>query len=417
MTGVRTVTGLLVFCFLLLLLPPINAQIASPPLFRIVQNGRYRYIDNTGKVIVQPQFVWESEFRDGYADVYVCGRMVSIDEKGNLLPHVQQAKLEARKVGDKFGFVDAAGELKVSAKYDEARWFSEGLAAVRVGKKWGYIDESGGTAIAFQFAEASEFKDGRASVAFGELRRTGGIQEIALNEDSHGLIDGRGRVTVKGLDRTGGISEGRLAAEKDDRWGYLGLDGTVVIPFAYEEAHSFTDGLAAVQKQGKRGYIDQSGEVVIPFMYEDADNFSEGLALVKKDGKSGYIDKKGDVVIPFQFDDAKKFQTGLAAVTRGDESGFIEKSGSFAFRLAFDYASAFRDSRDLSRFWTKDERFGYVDHFGRVVWESAEPETLEPMVFPPWLQEKREESCVGVAHDLRKKVANFPPGEYRGELY
>lgn len=186
----------------------------------------------------------------------------------------------------------------------------------------------------------------------------------------------------------------------------------------YEEAHSFTDGLAAVQKQGKWGYIDQNGKVVIPFTYEEeADNFSEGLALVKKDGKSGYIDKKGDVVIPFQFDGANKFRTGLAAVNRGEESGFIGKSGKFAFKLAFDYASDFRDSRDLSQFWTKDERFGYVDHFGKVVWESERPEILESMVFPPWLREKREESRVGIADDLRKKVADFPPGEYRGELY
>lgn len=195
----------------------MNAQTASPPLFRIVQNGTYGYINNTGKVKVGPQFVWESEFRDGYRDVYVCGRIVSIDEKGNLLPRVQRAKLEARRVGDKFGFVDAAGELKVPAKYDEARWFSEGLAAVRVGNKWGYIDEAGHTAIAFLYADAMDFKHGRAEVTFGELRRTGGIQEIALNQDSHGLIDTGGRVIVKGLECMGGISEGRLAAEKDDR--------------------------------------------------------------------------------------------------------------------------------------------------------------------------------------------------------
>src|SRR5262245_6233806 len=102
---------------------------ASPPLFRIEQNGRYGYIDNTGRVVVEPQFVFGSEFKGDFAQVYVCGRMVSMDAKGNLLPHVR-AKLEARKIGDKFGFVDASGQLIIPAQYDEARWFSEGLAAV-----------------------------------------------------------------------------------------------------------------------------------------------------------------------------------------------------------------------------------------------------------------------------------------------
>jgi hypothetical protein len=386
----------------------MSGQTVSPPLFRIAQNGRYGYIDNTGKVVVQPQFVWGSDFKDDLADVYVCGRMVSMDEKGNLLPHVQ-AKLEARKIGDKFGFVDASGQFRIPAQYDEARWFSEGLAAVRVGSKWGYIDEAGQTAIDFQYGSAGAFEHGRAGVIFGEYRRVNEIAEISANADRHGIIDKTGRIIVKGLDSIGGIFEGRMAAEKNDRWAYLDADGVAVTRFIYEDASRFVDGLAAVRKNGKWGYIDENGKVVIPFKFEEVDKFSEGLAVIKKDGKSGYIDKNGRIVIPLEFDEADTFQTGLAAGIRGKESGFIDKSGRFAFKLAFDFTSAFRDSRDLSQFWTKDERFGYVDHSGRVLWESAAPENMAPFQFPSWFQEKREESCVGITDDVKHKVTQIPP--------
>jgi WG containing repeat len=386
----------------------MGAQDVPPPLFLIGQNGKYGYIDNTGNVVVQPQFVWASEFKGGFADLYVCGRIVSMDEKGNLLPHLR-AKLEARKSGDKFGFVDASGQFRIPAQYDEAGWFSEGLAAVRVGNKWGYIDEAGHTAIVFQYGLAMAFKHGRAQVIFGEFQRVNGIGEVSATEDGNAVIDATGRIIVKGLDSVRELSEGRMAAEKNHRWGYLDADGVPVTRFVYEDANVFADGLAAVQKKERWGYIDKNGKVVIPFMYEDVDNFSEGLASVKKDGKSGYIDNKGRIVIPPEFDEAGKFQTGLAAVIRGKESGFIDRSGDFAFKLVFDYASPFRDARDLSQFWTKDDHFGYVDHSGRVLWESAAPDDLTPFLFPRELEQKREESCIGITDDVKKKVAQFPP--------
>jgi hypothetical protein len=412
---IRSVVAVL--CFLLVPLLSIDAQNVVPPLFRIAENGRYGYIDNTGKMVVQPQFVWGSDFKRGFADVYVCGRIVSMDDKGNLLPHVRaKLKLEARKIGGKFGFVDASGQIRIPAQYDEARWFSEGLAAVRVGTKWGYIDEAGQTAIGFQYAQANDFQHGRAVVVFGELRfdspLTPGLPLIEIkvvNGDGWAMIDATGRIIVKGLGPIHGISEGRIATEKNQRSGYLDTDGAPVTRFVYEDARPFSEGLAAVQKKGRWGYIDKNGKVVIPFWYDDVDNFSEGLAVVKKDCKSGYIDEKGRVVIPLQFDNAYSFQTGLAAVTRGNESGFIDKSGNFAFRLAFDYADAFRDSRDLSQFWTKDNHFGYVDHSGRVLWASAAPDNMDPFLFPRELEEKREASCVGISDDVKKLVAQFPP--------
>lgn len=396
--------------FLLFPLVSIGAQTAVPPLFRIAQNGRYGYIDNTGDVVVQPQFVWGSDFKGDFAEVYVCGRTLSMDEKGNLLPHVQTPKLKARKIGDKFGFVDASGQVRIPAQYDEARWFSEGLAAVRVGNKWGYIDESGQLAIVFQYALAFAFRDGRAEVIFGEAREVNGIKQIwTSTEDESGIIDKTGRIIVKGLQTVNEISESRIRAEKNNRWGFLDADGVPVTRFIYESARWFADGLAAVQKKEKWGYIDENGKVAIPFKYEEADNFSEGMAAVKKDGKSGYIDKAGNIVIPLEFDNADKFQTGLAAVTRGNESGFINKSGDFAFKLAFDSASAFRDSRDLSQFRTQDDRLGYVDYSGKVVWESDAPENINSSVTSKWLQEKREESCVGITDDVKKKAAQYPP--------
>src|SRR5262249_54538586 len=149
----------------------MGAQTVSATLFRIAQNGRYGYIDNTGKVVVQPQFGWGSDFRGEFAEVYAGGRMVSMDGKSNPLPHVR-AQLTARKTGDKFRFVDASGQFRIPPQYDEARWFSERLAAVRVGDTSGYIDEAGQTAIGFRYVTACAFEHGTAMVVFGLVNYT-----------------------------------------------------------------------------------------------------------------------------------------------------------------------------------------------------------------------------------------------------
>jgi hypothetical protein len=50
---------------------------ARDQLLAVVQHGKYGYIDQTGRVIIQPQFIWADDFLDGAGSVYVCGHKVS----------------------------------------------------------------------------------------------------------------------------------------------------------------------------------------------------------------------------------------------------------------------------------------------------------------------------------------------------
>src|SRR5215470_2716889 len=64
---------------------PCDAGTKSEPLV-IVQNGKYGFIDHDGKIVIQPQFLWARDFWRGLGTVYVCGRYLSIDSAGTLLP-------------------------------------------------------------------------------------------------------------------------------------------------------------------------------------------------------------------------------------------------------------------------------------------------------------------------------------------
>lgn len=63
----------------------------------------------------------------------------------------------AYKEGSKWGYVDTDGKVMIKPQYDEARSYSNGLAAVCKDGKWGFINGNGEVVIDYQFAGADYF--------------------------------------------------------------------------------------------------------------------------------------------------------------------------------------------------------------------------------------------------------------------
>ena len=72
--------------------------------------------EQTGKMVINPQFDWADDFHEGLALV----------------------RIGDNKTG-KFGFIDKSGKMVVNPQFDEVVLFREGLARVRIGDEWGFI--------------------------------------------------------------------------------------------------------------------------------------------------------------------------------------------------------------------------------------------------------------------------------------
>lgn len=331
----------------------------APQLRPIQQEGKWGYIDSTGKVVVKPQFAWAEEFSEGLAAFE--------NEDG------------------KHGYVDETGKIVIEPKFDNWTEFSEGLAAVSVDFEWGYIDKTGQWAIQPQFAVGRPFSDGLALVAVplngkvsfppgpekhvfidktgkvvtdpkddilnGTFSEGGGTVQFITNHGVNAvLIDRTGKVIAEVQEiETDGFSEGLVPAKKNKKWGYLNTKGQFVIEPQYDEAHRFSEGLAAVSIGEKWGFIDHSGRMVISPKYGiGADlrhhDFSEGLALVYFQDKCSYIDKTGKILIKVACNDAEQFAGGIASVRIGEDKaekrGYINKLGKYVWGpVAFKYKS------------------------------------------------------------------------------
>ncbi len=324
---------------------------------------RSGYIDQSGNIVIQPQFESVDGFSEGLCAVKLNGKYGYINKLGIMVIHPQYNSvygfhegIASVKINEQWGFIDKSGNMVISPQYDDALFFSEGLASVKMKEKWGFIEKSGNWVISPRYDRARYFKQGLA-----EVQQNG----------MYGLIDRSGNYRVKTqYDFIGDyfcwISDGMARIEKDGKYGFLDADGKMIVEPQYEYADCFSEGLAVVKKNGKYGYLDKSGNIVIQLQYEYAGSFHEGLALIKKNGKYGYIGWSGNIAIQLQYENAWSFHEGIARVTVNGKYGFIDRSGSMIIEPQFDDAYSF--DRGLARV-KYDGKSRYIDKQGNTVFE------------------------------------------------
>ncbi len=92
--------------------------------------------------------------------------------------HSQKVMQRSRAAGGKWGYIDKTGAEVVPQSYDDAKPFTQGLAAVSTENKWGFVNNQGKLVIAARFDQAWPFKDSMAEVRAAE-GKVGFIDKMA----------------------------------------------------------------------------------------------------------------------------------------------------------------------------------------------------------------------------------------------
>lgn len=225
-------------------------------------NGKWGYVDLSGKVAIPPQFDSAAPFVRGLALVGI----------GNL-----------------FGFIDTTGRYVINPQFSYAGDFSDGLALAQEGGSWGFVDRAGHWAIAPRFADADPdgFSDGLAAVSITAFSGSSG--------SGYGYISKNGKFKIKPQFRDAGtFSDGLAPVQVGDKWGYINTSGSIVINPQFDPVTAFSNGYALVGVGGKSGTIDRRGNYVVnPGQYAidlAADDLlrirtSSGVGLLSRDGK------------------------------------------------------------------------------------------------------------------------------------
>src|SRR5437764_3267324 len=242
--------------------------------FRSPASGKVGYIDAHGKIKRLPQFT----------------------DCGGINPGREFAGGQVLVGCTPVSYAHASGKQSIAQQFDDAKPFSQNMAAVKNKEgNWGYISSDGRIAIPPKFEEAGSFGEGLAPVS-----------------------------------------------NDDGAWGYIDATGREKIPFSFHKAGIFSNGLAAVQVDGRFGYVEKSGKLLIPAQFKEARSFSEGLAAVLTDSWS-YIGTDGKPAVPGNYQQAGEFSGGLAPVKskEGNRFGYINRSGTYVILPQFENAESF----------------------------------------------------------------------------
>ena len=152
-------------------------------LYPIAQNWKWGFIDNAGKVVIEPQFLEAHGFSDGLAAVKPLNNAWwgYIDETGKLIIQPVPSSFMAGEFSEglapvgihepasveRVGYIDKTGKFVISPQFDKAYAFSGGLARVQYDGKYGFIDRAGKFVLDPVFDDACDFADGVASVKIG----------------------------------------------------------------------------------------------------------------------------------------------------------------------------------------------------------------------------------------------------------
>jgi WG containing repeat len=321
--------------------------------------------------------VWKKKEPDGFSLVHQINFFDTIEQSDRISIYRENStgRWEER------GFVDNQGRVIIEPIYFSALDFYNGLAAVQPnrGDAWQLIDKSGAVKYKLPLGmhpqTSNRFKgvakNGVLPVATGDyLNSFGKIQEEGLYDLQKKIFHSLGKSVV-----ISEFSEG-LAAVSGEKNGFVDASGTYIIPQQYDHVSNFAEGLAVVLQNHQWKYIDHNGKtaITLPDTCSYANSFSEGLASVaiggddkvppflctRKGAKWGFIDKTGKLAIEplFYIDGATgrdlptnrpMFKEGLAQVAIGDELhhkyGFIDKTGKWKIDPQFRNAQDFTEGK------------------------------------------------------------------------
>lgn len=335
---------------------------AGPVARAYYPNGTYVLVNARGQEKSIGKATYIGPFTHGLASVCIEGKPIQRGEKG--IRFWGESPQALRKMGGKWGFIDAKGRWQMEPQYDFIGPFRGGTAQFKQGGQWGLIDTSLSVIVPPHYDELRDY--------IADRHQCGGYRTLPKNylvtidyRNKYAFFDTLGMLqfTIR-AESCGTFHEGRVRVKQAGLWGYYDLEGRQVIPSRYRLANDFQEGLALVQDTfGLYGYITPSGEWAISPRWRAASDFQEGLAWVKEGRRYGHIHPNGEWAIPPKYLRVNHFQEGLAIVKGKNGYGVIDQKGKTVVPLHYrmvDFEGPYIKVK-------KGGEYGFVDRKGRMV--------------------------------------------------
>ena len=157
---------------------------------------------------------------------------------------------------------------------------------------------------------------------------------------------------------------------KQEKFGFIRLDGSYLIEPVFDNAFDFSEGLALVETEGKYGYIDTTGEYVIKPQYEWASVFKDGEARVRIGDFFYNIDKYGKTLGEGFSDPLNVLRKGHLGRALSSTESKLAKENEAGEIIVYPSKSDFSCCLGRYEYWKSFEsgpKFGFMDENMQIV--------------------------------------------------
>lgn len=324
--------------------------VSSSNLYRILVADKYGFMDENGKIVIEPQFEWAYLFSEG-----VC----------------------FARIGERRGLIDSTGTftMEFGDTIHNVFYFVNGVSKIRCGlnNNIGVINKEGKTVIpAAQHTVSIEKDNDSVYIVVDESyslfitnKITGDTKEIGIdrwkltNKDGKAIGDTYDEILV-------GFRNGLCAVKLNDKWGYINWNGDLVIDTIYDFARVFSkEGIARVRQGNEHFFIDKSGNKLFS-VDGTITGFTCNRAAVVLNGENCFVDTKGtkvfsvdaDIIYPFNEKDK------MATIVKNGQASKIDTMGNVVLRTNYEDIGAFIDGVAPVK---KNDKWGYIDTTGNEI--------------------------------------------------
>ena len=285
----------------------------------VKRNGKYGFVDENGEEVIPCVYDYVYDFCDIIdVTVVISDHLGAIINKEGMLITPFKYKnchgfqygipLAIAEIDGLMGCIDTRGKKAIPFVYSEMNQYSKGFINVCINGKWGCLDNKGRIVIPCIYDKCFSFRN----EGVAEVKKDNKI--LVINKVNHVFRNIVGFYKDWECQYNHYLTyfqEGLGKVCEGGKYGFVNLEGEIVIPYKYENVGEFNNGLAKAKKADSWGFIDIIGQPISDFIYYDAKDFKYGHAIVaiqKYNEKGEYllkgvINNNGKEVIPCQYSD------------------------------------------------------------------------------------------------------------------
>ena len=320
-----------------------------PAAMKTAEGTKWGYINKDGSFVIKPQYDSAMNFQDnGLAIVVKRNLSGIIDRYGRFIVPLKYSSItpfsegRAAVIDDSgFGVIDIRGQVITSSSYSYIGKYQDDRAVFNNMKAqgsylYGYLYRQGGEAIPMQYLSANDFKDGQALVQIKE---------------NHFALIGHNGETLFSYNYTSVNNPGdgllSFQAEPNGQYGYIDVNGSIIIQPQYSVALPFSNERAVVNISAdisnKYGLIDKQGHFIIEPIYNAINPIGEDRVALGRaiNPEAPYIGSKyaiadmkdGNLLTDFIYTNISNYDKGYVSVTDDSNTFFLDENGEVAKSL------------------------------------------------------------------------------------